>query len=254
MPQPINRIRSNPIIDFDPVKLQTVPHLTALPMTVIAIWASIDGILGKMLSNLIKTSDLGAAVSMFHAIKNQDTQREAIKAAAKKTLPPEDYTLFDAILTVTKTSRQRRHDYAHHIWGVPENIPDSLALLDPKDSLREIVIFEERMEEWRNRMGTFNRSHSAYYHRPMMYQNGIENTLIPPSPPANPSDSPDFSNVQCFRTTDLENDVKDAEKALVLFLTLQRALFGQPPQAKDAARRQLLSEPQIQQLLQLQSA
>ncbi len=90
MPQPINRIRSNPMIDFDPVKLQTVPHLTALPMTVIAIWASIDGILGKMLSNLIKTSDLGAAVSMFHAIKNQDAQREAIKAAAKKTLPPED--------------------------------------------------------------------------------------------------------------------------------------------------------------------
>jgi hypothetical protein len=126
-PQPINRIRSNPMIDFDPVKLQTVPHLTALPMTVIAIWASIDGIIGKMLSNLIETHDLGAAVSMFHAIKNQDVQRDAIKAAAEKSLPAENYTLFIAILTITKPSRQRRHDYAHHIWGIPKNIPDSLA-------------------------------------------------------------------------------------------------------------------------------
>jgi hypothetical protein len=82
---------------------------------------------------------------------------------------------------------------------------------------------------------------------------GIENTVIPPSPPANPIDSPDFSNVKCFRRNDLETDVKDAEKALVLFLTLQRALFGPSSQAKDEARQQLLLEPQIQKAFQPQS-
>jgi hypothetical protein len=83
-------------------------------MTVIAIWASIDGIFGKMLSNLINVPDLGTAVSMFHAITNQDAQRQMIKAAAKKALSIEDYALFEAILTFTKASRQRRHDYLSH--------------------------------------------------------------------------------------------------------------------------------------------
>jgi hypothetical protein len=45
-PQPITRIRPNVMVDFDPVKLSALPNLTALPMTVIAIWGAIDSILG----------------------------------------------------------------------------------------------------------------------------------------------------------------------------------------------------------------
>src|SRR5215216_5295394 len=84
-PQPINRVRPNPMVDFDPVKLSTVPHLTVLPMTVIAIWATIDGIIAKMLSNLMN-SDFAIGVAMFHAIRSQDGQRQAVRAAAEKAL------------------------------------------------------------------------------------------------------------------------------------------------------------------------
>jgi hypothetical protein len=57
-PQPITRITPNPAVDFDPAKLASIPHLTALPMTVIAIWGAIDGNLAKMLSHIVE-SDFG---------------------------------------------------------------------------------------------------------------------------------------------------------------------------------------------------
>ena len=56
-PQPITKITPNPAVDFDPATLASIPHLTALPMTVIAIWGAIDGNLAKMLSHIVE-SDL----------------------------------------------------------------------------------------------------------------------------------------------------------------------------------------------------
>jgi hypothetical protein len=55
------------------------------------------------------------------------------------------------VCKVTKASRGRRHEYAHHLWGIP-NIPDALALLDPRDSLKQMVSFEEQVDEYRERM------------------------------------------------------------------------------------------------------
>jgi hypothetical protein len=242
-PQPITRIRPNITVDFDPVRLADFPNLTALPMTVIAIWATIDGIIAKMLSHLIQ-SDLAIAVAMFHAIKSQDGQRQAVLAAAEKALAPDNYRLMWAIWKASKASRDRRHEYAHHLWGIPD-IPDALALLDPKDSLRELVVFEERMNAWRKeiRNWTSNTTMFLYYHQ---HQHRLA--------PIPPSEAPDYSNVQCFRKTDLDDDVKDARQALGWFLDLQRALFDLSQQIKDEAHQRLLSEPQIQQTLQPQSS
>jgi hypothetical protein len=71
------------MVDFDPAKLATVPHLTALPMTVIAIWGTIDGILAKMISHLMK-SDLETAVAMFHALQSQERGQDHRTASRKE--------------------------------------------------------------------------------------------------------------------------------------------------------------------------
>jgi hypothetical protein len=162
-PQPITRIISNPTVDFDPAKLATVPHLTALPMAVIAIWGAIDGNLAKMLSHIVG-SDFAIVVAMLHALKSQDSQRSAIFGAAEKALHSDDYNLLKAVDKVTKASRARRHEYAHHLWGIP-NVSDALALLDPRDGLKEIVAFEKRMEEWKAHMP----QNSQYRHGECLY-------------------------------------------------------------------------------------
>ena len=138
---PPQMIKPNPEVDFDPAKLASVPHLTALPMSVIA---------AKMLSHIVK-SDFAVVVAMLHALKSQEAQHSAILGAAEKGLPSNDHILFKAVWKVTRASRHRRHEYAHHLWGIP-NIPDALALLDPKDGLKELVAFEKRMEDWREHM------------------------------------------------------------------------------------------------------
>jgi hypothetical protein len=84
-PRPITSIQPNVTVEFDTAKLATVAHLTTMPMTVIATWSAIDGIIAKMLANLIK-SDLTIAAAMFQAIKSQDGQRQAVLAAAEKAL------------------------------------------------------------------------------------------------------------------------------------------------------------------------
>lgn len=239
-PQPISRITPNPSVDFDPAKLSSVPHLAVLPMTVIAIWGTIDGIIAKMLSYIMK-SDLGVAIAMFHALKSQDSQRAAVLGAAEKALPSDDYNLLKAVWKVTKASRTRRHEYAHHLWGIP-NIPDSLALLDPKNSLNDIVEFEERMDRWREEMQLFKGNDKmAIYYLP---------SHSGPMPPPTPSEATDYSRVKCFRKKDFEEDLKEAEQSLLWFLDLQRALFGPSHQAKYEARQRLLAAPQIAQALQ----
>jgi len=238
-PQPINRVVPNVEVDFNPTALVTVPHITALPMTTIATWATIDNVIAKMLSHLMRSGDFAIGVAMFHAIKSPDGQRQAVLAAAEMALATDDYRLIQAVWKASKASRDRRHEYAHHVWGVP-NIPDALALLDPKDSLRELVSFEERMNEWRKEMRQWSNPTMVLYYHHQQAQRQI-------SPP---SESPDYSNVMCFRKADLEGDVKDAQQALLWFLDLQHALFGQSQQAKDEARQRLTTAPQIVQALQ----
>jgi hypothetical protein len=118
-PQPITRVRSKVKIDFNPVKLGEVPHLTALPMTVISIWATIDSVIAQMLAGLMQ-SDFAVGVAMFHAIKSQDGQRPAVLAAAEQALHPEDYRLLQGVWGATSASRARRHEYAHRQWGPRE--------------------------------------------------------------------------------------------------------------------------------------
>jgi hypothetical protein len=233
-------IKPNPTVDFDPAKLASYPHLTALPMAVIAIWGAIDGNLAKMLSHIVK-SDFAIVVAMLHALKSQEAQHSAILGAAEKALPSDDHILFKAVWKVTRASRDRRHEYAHHLWGIP-NIPDALALLDPKEGLKELVVFEKRMEEYIINMNKLrNRDTVNVYY----------NTSYPLSlPPIAPSESPDYSNVKCFRKQDLEGDLREAEQARLWFLDLQHALFGPSLQAKSEAHRRLKAAPQIAQALQ----
>ena len=225
MPQPINRVRPDALVSFDSADLAEVPHLIVYPMQVIATWSKIDSLYTELLSWLIK-SDFGIVVEMLLAIKSQETKSFVVKAAAKHALGDDDYALFDSVYNATKASRRRRHEYAHHLWGVPRNIPESLALLDPRDGLKGIVTLQERMAAWETQIRKM--------HEPGA---GPPPGLSPwyQAPP----DQIDYTRVQCFRKDELIGDVADANKCLELYLNLTLALFAQRPQRRDEARRRL---------------
>jgi hypothetical protein len=126
-------------------------------------------------------------------------------------------------------------------------IPDALALLDPKDALREVVAFTKRMNEWVQQMNAVQRRDQMITYYPPNYALlGItpDPRRIQPPPPTPDSD---YSKVKCFRKPDLEDDVREAEQALLWFLSLQRALFDPSSQARDEARQEISAVPQIAQ-------
>jgi hypothetical protein len=227
MPQPVNKIRSKSIISFNSADLSKVPHLISYPMQVIAIWAEIDSVLAEMLTQFTK-SDFAVVVSMLHALRSQEAQLRMIRAAARHVLDQADHNLFISVEKSAKASRNKRNRFAHHLWGVPDDPADSLALLDPKDNLRGLAAIKENLGEWATEVAA-----------------AIEQHIISGDPaPYNdmPSDHIDWSKVQLYRETDLKSDVGDAQKAREWYSLLSLVVLPQFPEIKGAARQQLLKE------------
>ena len=227
MPQPMNRVTPQPMASFNSADLSKVSHLIIYPMQVIATWSEIDSILTEMLARFT-TSDFEVIVSMLHSVRSQEAQLDMIKAAAKHVLPAADYDLFSRVEKSTKVSRTRRHQYAHHLWGVPNDPPDSLALLDPKNNLRGLAEIESKFRAWASNIGNSMESHifsSAFSDSEQI-----------------PTDHIDWSRVKLYREDDLKRDVGDARNALRWFSLLSVVLVDPFPEVKDAARQRLLSE------------
>jgi hypothetical protein len=239
-PQPLSRVAPKAKVSFDPAELWKVRHLTALPMMTIAYWSKVDLILAAMLSHLLK-SDLSIGIAMFQALKSQDSQRAAIVGAAEKALKSEDFRLLQAVWKVTKASRDRRHEYAHHIWGTLD-APEGLVLSDPRDNLRDMAtehdwkIARDKREAEIKKWDDWARIYHPPGPRPAPFSE------LPPPPV-------DFANLKLFRKPDLEADVQDARQAHECFVHLHQALWDKYP-TQNEARQWLLEVPQIAQALQ----
>jgi hypothetical protein len=196
-------------------------------LQVIAIWSQIDSILAEMLTQFIR-SDLKTVVSMLHSVRSLEAQQNMIRAAAEHKLPQDEFALFTEVEKATGPSRTRRHEFAHHLWGVPENIPNSVALLDPRDNLRGIAYFDVKFEEWSEDVA-------------VEFETELLGTGQAPTYPDLPNHV-DLSKVQCFRKGDLERDLSDAQRALALYLILTTFLFARTPQMKNWARQRLQEE------------
>jgi hypothetical protein len=107
------------------------PKLAALAMHVISIWSETDCILNEMAAFFLST-DFDKATVMLQSI-TQASQRAVMRKLAQASLTPQDTALLEAILATTKASEKRRHEYAHHVWAIAPQRPDSILLIDPRD-------------------------------------------------------------------------------------------------------------------------
>ena len=135
VPQRLSQVDPRASAHFDPGALLSQPQLAAYPMTVIARWADIDKTLAELLPLMLKSPDLTVGMAMFQALVSGEAKRAALMAAAAEALRgnADDHNLFLAVLRTIKGSRDRRNEFAHHLWGVARELPDALLLVDPKD-------------------------------------------------------------------------------------------------------------------------
>jgi hypothetical protein len=214
MPNPLSKVMPNGTVIGGPGALGGKPLLCALIMRVINAWSYNDVTFLRMLSGFLK-ADFGVVSAMFQAVKNSEAKQAALMAAARKISAPDDLALILAVIRITKASRKRRNDFAHHYWAECVEIDNALVLIDPA------VIVEH---------------HVAYY----------EHILTDQKPRA---DFPraDKNKVFVFTEADLWRDVEEAEQAEKLISMLENAVSQVAPDGQ--MRDQLLKEPLVQEAL-----
>ena len=193
-------------------------------MSVIATWTQIDCRLAELLSSLLDTPDLRIAMAMYQSLTGGDARRAALEGAASEALRDDDLLLFRAVMKAIRPSSNRRNDYAHHLWGISEQIPDALLLADPKAWVRHNTSIEVRLKALRDR---------ARYAQIL----SEEVTEF------------DRRRVKVYGKKVLAADLADAEAASqhVLFLTVA---LSSGYDGDDPIRQMLLSEPAVRRALQ----
>lgn len=236
MPQPLSTFTpesksGSQLINFTPNAIFQRPILAVKVMLVISLWSHIEHSFARMMGAFLKT-DFEIITEMLLALTSGEGRRAAIDGAAKAALTDDDYFLYQAVLKTTKPSRDRRNEYAHHMWGIVNFIPDSLLLVDPRYFTRLDAKNDQSIKDY---IDAFRLGVSTG----MLEQELLE------------FENPDLSQIMVYRDTDIERDVRDANKAADMISSLRFAISDHPGRA--LMRSKLLAEPLVQQALQPKS-
>ena len=229
MPQPLSTfpitVAGKPV-QWDPGALSKHPKFAAQVLETIAIWSHNDQFLAQIITNFL-SSDVELVSAILREIR-REAVTSSIDAAAKLRLGDDHYRLFAASLATTKGSRNRRDEFAHHIWGTSDALPDALILADPRDLNKEIAGF----------MGPLHRGQNVA----PVYANGL------------PWDS---SKYYVYKSKDLEVSLAEATRARkVIGLLCQMSQINQPffDQVRFSSTcDELMADPLIQQALDVRS-
>lgn len=220
--QPLSRVKRNASTRFDPDVLLSHPKLAVFPVTTISRWARTDATFAELLSAMLKSPDLVIGMAMYQALIGGASRQTALLAAAEVALSTEDYWLLKAVIKANKPSRDQRNDFAHYLWGVSDDVPDALLLVDPTVFVRHLTtrsLYSKNMLAMISRFGN-----------------------------ARPSGELDHSKVQVYRERDLEQAAHDAaeagSRAFLLNIAIDHDRFGS---TADQMRQRLLNVPAVRQ-------
>lgn len=142
-PQPLSNVRRNAIGFFGTKYLMEKPAHAALIMALIAFAAETENYWAWVISDMYPASERRAATAMYQAVMGGEGRRSALTAVGEAKLTGERLAMFKAAEKLWKPIRNRRNDFAHHLWGVTKELPDDLLLMDPKDNTHDrLGLFE----------------------------------------------------------------------------------------------------------------
>lgn len=105
--------------------IERLPRVAELVGRIAINWSGVDLQLSLTLGSLIGVEN-AAAVAVFLALRQHRTQREALQAAAEKTITGVLKDVFEAILCIHRRLDRQRNDVVHGIWGRAEATPDGI--------------------------------------------------------------------------------------------------------------------------------
>lgn len=122
-----------------PDLIEDMPKLAELVGRITINWSGVDLQLSLALGSMIGVEN-AAAVAVFLSLRNHRAQRDALAAAAEKSLSPDLKELFDAILIVHRQLDGQRNDVVHCVWGKAEKTPDGIIWESMQDHANMLII------------------------------------------------------------------------------------------------------------------
>ena len=222
MPQPMSRVFPRGRENYSPTAALEYPHLVSYVHTVLQAWATADAHLTGQAAHFLK-ADFKTVIAMMDALKSADAKRAAQKAAARAGLNDDEFLLYEAILKATKPSRDRRNEFAHHLWGVSADVPNALLLAPPE----KIISTQANAARFDAFTKTKNTQH-------------LDTTFS-------------HGEAMVYRETDLRQSAEEAEQAvyvIVMFTHLLRSdVIYRATLIREQIRLQICNNPQVRQAL-----
>ena len=210
-PQKLSRINNKADVQLITAAAFPYPDLAAIAMSVISRWAHVDAEFMALATSFLK-AEHNVVSSMLNALAGAEARRAAIEAAARAALDGDDFALFESVMKKIKPSRNRRNEYAHHLWACSHAIPNALLIVNPSD-----MIFEN---------ARLAAAHSAFVSWAENAQSLAKQGREPPAMPDIPT-LPRIAHdkVQVYRKADIEADAREAAYAWELALALRMSLM-----------------------------
>jgi hypothetical protein len=153
---------------FGPSQLKKYPELAGLVLEVISYGSGIESLWGRVLISLLK-AEVEIGLGMYEGIISTAAKQGALRGAARAALGDDDLHLLEAVMDTTKAARERRNDFAHHLWGASDLAPDCLLLMNPKHLLRQTAAFakdgfipfpafQNEVEKWQHQIMVYDRT------------------------------------------------------------------------------------------------
>jgi hypothetical protein len=131
-PQPLSRIGPSNLkyrLDFD--NFDKRPAVAQAIAECIATWSRVEWAYGSLFISLLQANEAKGA-ELYASMGSAKSKRDSIMALAVGNLHEQQVTLLDRLLSYTKSQQKIRDKIAHWIWGISDQLPDSMVLCDPK--------------------------------------------------------------------------------------------------------------------------
>lgn len=141
-PQPLLTVCSNATVELSPQRIIERPQVAAWVGECIACWSIVEHETSRLFTLLLDVN-VEAGMELYNQFGGASLKENGIKALARSKLQRPDYEIIDALLKMIKSQEKTRNKIAHWYWGVSDQVPDGLVLVDP----RELLILSARTRD-----------------------------------------------------------------------------------------------------------
>ena len=97
----------------------------------LANWSWVETMTSYIFLKLLGTNHK-AAIALYNSFESAKGKTDAIRTLAISKLPAQELDLVKAALRLVKSHQSARDRIAHWLWGLSEDLPDAMVMLDPK--------------------------------------------------------------------------------------------------------------------------